>query len=330
MSAPMKFIRREFLQLAAGAAALPALSGFVLAQTDPSRAVRLVVPFPPGGSVDQISRMVQAGLQQRLGTTIIVENKPGASGAIGTAQVAKSPPDGSNWVFVFDTHAMNPFLQTLPFDTEKDLDPVLLIGTAPNVICAHPSLSYRTFADIVVAAKAKPDTITYASVGSGSLGHLTGVLLSQRAGVKIVHVPYRGGGPAMNDAIAGHVDLIIASVAVAMPQVAAGRLRAVMQTGKARVGALADVPTALESGFAAFESYAWWGVFAAGGTPKPIIERFRTALVETLREPVLNKQLVENMQITELLAGPEEQRKFLVEQMKQWGPIVREHGIVGE
>ena len=326
----IKFPRREFLQLAAGAAALPALTGYAQAQTDPSRVIRIVVPFAPGGSVDQIARMVQGRLQQRLGATIIVENKPGASGAIGTAQAAKSPPDGSNWVFVFDTHAVNPFLQSLSFDTEKDLDPVLLIGTAPNVICAHPSRPFRTFADIVAAAKAKPDSITYASVGSGSLGHLTGVLLSQRASIKLVHVPYRGGGPAINDAIAGHVDLLIASVAVAMPQIAAGRLRSLMQTGQARVAALADVPTALESSFEAFESYAWWGVFTAAGTPKPIIERFSTALAETLREPILNKQLVENMQVTALLSGPEEQRKFLVGQMKQWGPIVREHGIVGE
>src|SRR5439155_6490480 len=127
MSTPMKFPRRGFLRLAASAAALPALSGLARAQTEPSRVARIIVPFPPGGTVDPMARMVQPGLQQRLGVTIIVENKPGASGSIGTAQVAKSPPDGSNWVFVFDTHAVNPFLQSLPFDTEKDLDPVLLI-----------------------------------------------------------------------------------------------------------------------------------------------------------------------------------------------------------
>ena len=330
MTARIKLPRRRFLRLAASAAALPALPGFAWAQTDPSRLVRIVVPFAPGGSVDQIARMVQPGLQQRLGVTIIVENKPGASGAIGTAQVAKSPPDGSNWVFVFDTHAVNPFLQNLPYDTEKDLDPALLIGTAPNVICAHPTRPYRTFADVILAAKAKPDTITYASIGSGSLGHLTGVLLSQRAGVKLVHVPYRGGGPAMNDAVAGHVDLLIGSVALATPQVAAGRIRPLMQTGKARIPALADVPTAIEGGFTDFESYAWWGVFTAAGTPKPITARFSAALAEVLREPTFDKQLVENMQITALLSGPEEQRKFLDGQMKLWGPIVREHGIVAE
>ena len=151
--------------------------------------------------------MVQPGLQQRLNTTIIIENKPGASGSLGAAQVAKSPPDGSNWLFVFDTHAVNPFLQSLPFDTEKELEPVLLIGTAPNVVATHPGRPFKTFADVIAAAKTKPDSVTYGSIGSGSLGHLTMVLLGQRAGVKMVHVPYRGGGPLMNDALAGHVDL---------------------------------------------------------------------------------------------------------------------------
>jgi tripartite-type tricarboxylate transporter receptor subunit TctC len=160
-----------------------------LGQTATGNITRIVVPFPPGGTVDPIARMVQPGLQQRLNTIIVIENKPGASGSIGAAQVAKSPPDGSNWVFVFDTHAVNPFLQNLSFDTEKDLEPVLLIGTAPNVVATQPGHPFKTFADVIAAAKAKPDSVTYGSVGSGSLGHLTMVLLSQRAGVKMVHVP---------------------------------------------------------------------------------------------------------------------------------------------
>jgi tripartite-type tricarboxylate transporter receptor subunit TctC len=314
-----------------GAAAAPfAAASHALAQTAPPGVIKIIVPFPPGGTVDPIARMVQPGLQQRLGATIIIENKPGASGSLGTAQAAKSPPDGSNWVFVFDTHAVNPFLQSLPFDTEKDLEPVLLIGTAPNIVSTHPSRPFNSFADVVAAAKAKPDTITYASIGNGSLGHLTGVLLSQRAGIKLVHVPYRGGGPAMNDAIAGHVDMLIGSAALVTPQVKGGKLRALAQTGKTRISALPEVPTAIESGFAGFEAYAWWGVFTAAPTPKPIIERFSTALAETLREPAINKQISENLQITMLLAGPEEERRFLSEQMKLWGPVMREHGIKGD
>jgi tripartite-type tricarboxylate transporter receptor subunit TctC len=214
----MTTITRRALVLGATAAPF-ARSAF--AQTGAGNVTRIVVPFPPGGTVDPIARMVQPGLQQRLGTTIIIENKPGASGSIGTSQVAKSPPDGSNWVFVFDTHAVNPFLQNLSFDTEKDLEPVLLIGTAPNVVATHPGRPFKTFADVIAAAKAKPDSVTYGSIGSGSLGHLTMVLLSQRAGVKMIHVPYRGGGPLMNDALAGHVDLAIGSAALVTPQVRA-------------------------------------------------------------------------------------------------------------
>src|SRR5947208_7870244 len=169
-------ITRRSLVLAAMAAPFVARSG-AYAQTPLPGVIKITVPFPPGGTVDPIARMVQPGLQQRLGVTIVIENKPGASGSIGTAQVAKSPPDGSNWVFVFDTHAVNPFLQSLPFDPEKDLDPVLLIGTAPNVVATHPERPFKTFADVIAAAKAKPDSITYGSIGTGSLGPLTMVLL---------------------------------------------------------------------------------------------------------------------------------------------------------
>src|SRR5580704_6321816 len=225
-------------------------------------------------SVDPIARMAQPGLQEKLGATVVIENRPGSSGGLGTGLVAKSPPDGNTWVFVFDTHAVNPFLIDLNFDTLKDLDPVMLIGTAPNVLATHPSRPFKSFADVIAAAKAKPDTITYASIGSGSVGHLTMTLLSEKAGCKLVHVPYRGGGPAMNDAIAGHVDLIIGSAALVMPQVNAKTIVPLLQTGKTRMTNLPDTQTAIDAGFGGFESYAWWGVFAPAGTPKPIIERF--------------------------------------------------------
>ena len=297
-----------------------------LAQTGTGNITRIVVPFPPGGTVDPIARMVQPGLQQRLGTTIIVENKPGASGSIGTAQVAKSPPDGSNWVFVFDTHAVNPFLQNLPFDTEKDLEPVLLIGTAPNVVATHPGRPFKTFADVIAAAKAKPDSVTYGSIGSGSLGHLTMVLLGQRAGVKMVHVPYRGGGPLMNDALAGHVDLAIGSAALVTPQVSGGKLRGLAQTSARRVPGLPDVPTVIESGFPGFESYAWWGSFTAGRTPRAIVDVSAMRWRRRCASPP-SKSRIEAMQITLQVGGPDVQRQFLADQMKLWGPVVKEHNI---
>jgi tripartite-type tricarboxylate transporter receptor subunit TctC len=323
----MKLSRRSLVLGAIGAPMAAPLAGQALAQTWPSGIIKIIVPFPPGGTVDPIARMAQPGLQQKLGATIIIENRPGASGSLGTGLVAKSPPDGNTWVFVFDTHAVNPFLLDLDFDTVKDLDPVMLIGTAPNVLATHPSRPFKSFDDVVLAAKAKPDTITYASIGSGSVGHLTMTLLTERAGCKLVHVPYRGGGPAMNDALAGHVDLIIGSAALVMPQVTAKSIVPLLQTGKTRLATLATVPTAIESGFAGFESYAWWGVFAPAGTPRPIIERFAAALGDSLRDPTVSKMLTESLQITLRLGDAQEEAKFLAEQMALWGPVVKENDI---
>jgi tripartite-type tricarboxylate transporter receptor subunit TctC len=321
----MTFTRRT---LVLGAVAAPWLAATqAKAQSWPSGTIKIVVPFPPGGTVDPIARMVQPGLQQKLGATVIIENRPGASGSVGSAAVAKSPPDGNTWLFVFDTHAVNPFLLNLTFDTVKDLDPVLLIGTAPNVLCTHPSRTFTSFADVIAAAKQRPNAISYASIGSGSVGHLTMTLLAKRAGVQLVHVPYRGGGPAMNDALAGHVDLIIGSAALVMPQVKAEKIRPLMQTGNARIAPLPTVATAIENGFAGLESYAWWGVFAPAGTPAPVIERFARTLTEALRDPIIGKQLAENLQITLRLGGPKEQGQFLAEQMALWEPVVRENNI---
>jgi tripartite-type tricarboxylate transporter receptor subunit TctC len=326
-----RLTRRSLLLTATATPFAAALASTqTLAQTWPSATIRLIVPFPPGGSVDPIARLAQPGLQQRLNANIIIENKPGASGSVGAEIVAKAPPDGNTWLFVFDTHAVNPFLQDLPFDTEKDLDPVLLIGTAPNVLCTPPSKPYRSLADVIAAAKANPDRITFASIGAGSVGHLTMVLLTQRAGIRLVHVPYRGGGPAVTDALAGHVDLLIGSAALVNPQVKSNALIPILQTGKTRLASMPDVPTAIESGFAGFESYAWWGVFAPAGTPKPIVERFGHDLAESLRDERVANQLRENLQVTMLLEGAEQERKFLAAQMAQWGPVVRDNNIKGE
>jgi len=321
----MKLTRRTFVL---GGIAAPLAAQ---AQTWPSGPVRIVVAYPPGGSTDAIMRLVQSPLQDRLNTTIIIENRAGASGSVGTGWVVKSPPDGNTWLAVFDNHAANPFvLSNLPYDSEKDLEPVLLIGTAPYLIATARAKPFQTLADVLAAAKEKPGAVSYASVGSGSVGHLAMALLAQRAGVKLVHVPYRGGGPAMTDALAGHVDLIIGSAALVNPQVTAKGIVPIMQTGKTRLSAMPDVQTAIEAGFPAFESYAWWGVFAPAGTPKPIIERFGQALADSLREETVAKQLRENLQMTMLLKGPEEEREFLAAQMALWGPVVRDNNIKGD
>jgi tripartite-type tricarboxylate transporter receptor subunit TctC len=319
----MTRLSRRVLVLAALVAPLPAQ-----AQIWPSGPIRIIVPFPPGGSVDAVARLAQAGLGQRLGTSIIIENRAGASGSTGTAAVAKAPPDGSTWLVVFDTHAVNPaLLGNLPFDNDRDLEPVSLIATAPYVVARHPSRPYGNLAELVRAAKDKPGTISYASVGSGSIGHLALVLLAKEAGIDLIHVPYRGGAPALNDVLAGHVDLIIASAAQLMPQITPGAIRPVLQMGQNRLAALPDVPTVAESGYPGAQANAWWGLFAPAGTPRPIIERFRTAFVESLREERVARQLGETQQMNLVLSGPEELRKFAGEQARIWGAVVRNNNI---
>ncbi|MGB9368559.1 MAG: tripartite tricarboxylate transporter substrate-binding protein [Xanthobacteraceae bacterium] len=322
----MKLTRRSLL----GAAAVSLVSALPAgAQTWPSGPIRLIVPFPPGGSTDALARLVQTGLQQRLGANIIIENKPDASGAAGTAVFAKSPPDGSTWLIVFDTHSVNPYLMNLQYDTEKDLDPVMLVATAPYLLAVNTKHDFKTLADVVAAAKAKPDGLSYASVGSGSIGHLFMVLLQKKTGVKLTHVPYRGGGPAMNDALGGHVDFIIGSVALVTPQLGSGKLRPIVQTGEKRVPALNDVPTVMES-VPELSAYTWWGVFAPAGTPRPIVERFHTELAASIREERVSKTLTENQQMTLVLSSPEELGKFSTAQGKLWGPVVKENEIKGE
>jgi tripartite-type tricarboxylate transporter receptor subunit TctC len=301
------------------------------AQSWPAGPIKIVVPFPPGASVDAVGRLAQAGLQQRLNVPINVENRPGASGSIGSALVANSQPDGNTWLVVFDTHAVNPsLLPNLPFDNDKDLEPVSLVATAPYVVACHPSRPYKTFPELLAAARAKPRSISYGSVGSGSIGHLAMTLLGKQAGIELVHVPYRGGAPAMNDVIAGHIDLINGSAALITPQVAAGTIRPLFQMGPARLNALPAVPTVAESGFPGATAIAWWALYAPAGTPKPILERFRTAFVESLREPRAARQLSESQQMSLALTGPEELRTFATEQARIWGAVVREHGIKGE
>ncbi|MFN3672517.1 MAG: Bug family tripartite tricarboxylate transporter substrate binding protein [Bosea sp. (in: a-proteobacteria)] len=318
-----KGLRRRELVLGLGAALIAPRMAF--AQAGP---IKLVAPFPPGGSVDAISRLVQPGLQQRLGATVIVENRPGGSGSIGANAVAKAAPDGQSWLMVFDTHAVNPaLLPSLPFDTVKDLEPVELLGTAPMVLACHQSRPFKTLADVIAGAKAAPGKLTYATIGNGSLGHLAMVLLGKRAGVQLTHVPYRGGGPAVNDAVGGHVDLIIGSAALLAPQVAGGALRPLVQTAAKRISTMPEVPTVVESGYDGFTADAWWGVFAPAGTPKPIIDKFRAALVETVRDPVITQRLVEQQQVTISLQGGEAFRSFFAEQMRIWGAVVKENGI---
>jgi tripartite-type tricarboxylate transporter receptor subunit TctC len=298
------------------------------AQTWPTKPVRFVVPFPPGGSVDPLARMVGVKLGQSLGQQFIVENKPGAAGSIGAAFAAKAPPDGYTFLFVFDTHAVNPSLiPNLPYDTLKDLAPVMLVGTAPMAVATNASKPYKSFGDVVAAAKAKPDTVTYGSIGNGSLGHLTMILVQQAAGIKLAHVPYKGGGPMTQDALGGQIDLAIGSVAVLTPHVKGGKLRGVAVTGDKRSHALPDVPTLAEQGFKGFSALAWWGIFAPAATPAPIMDKFHGELVKAFNQPDVRKTLTEQLGMDLVVSSPQAQQKWLTDEMQRWGKVVRDNNI---
>ena len=319
--------RRAILALLGSGACLPASVPSAWAQSA-WPPVTLVVPFPPGGSTDALGRLLALGAQQRLGTSVIVENKAGAMGSIGSAQVAHGNPDGSIFLVTFDSHATIPALiEKPPLDVERDLEPVLLVGTAPYVVVANPSRGFNTFADVIAAAKRTPGAVTYASAGPGTIGHLAMVLLGKQAGATMTHVPYKGSGPAINDAVAGHVDLMTASVAILLPQIEAGRLKALMQMGPRRADALKNVPTAVESGFPGFEASAWWGVFAPKGTPPAILARASAAFSDVLRQDTVSRQLRETQQIDLTLEGPERLKKFLDRQIEVWGAVIRENNI---
>jgi tripartite-type tricarboxylate transporter receptor subunit TctC len=318
---------KRIVQLAT-AFALALCAGVAGAQAWPTKPVKFVVPFPPGGSVDPLARLLGSKLSESLGQQFIVENKPGASGSIGAAFVAKAPPDGYTFLFVFDTHAVNPFLiPKLPFDTVKDLAPVMLVGTAPMAIATGAGKPYKRWADVVSAAKAKPDTVTFGTVGNGSLGHLSMTLVQQGAGIRLVHVPYKGGGPMTQDALGGQVELAVGSVAVLASHVKGGKLRAVAVTGDKRSVAMPDVPTLGEQGLPGFSALAWWGIFAPAGTPQPVIDKLHAELVKAINLPDVRKTLTETLGMDIRAASPEATQKFLLGEMARWGKVVKDNNI---
>ena len=306
------------------------LSFPVFAQDWPARLVKFVSPYPPGGSVDPLARILAAKLAESLKQQFIVENRTGASGIIGTDYVAKSAPDGYTFVFVFDTHAVHQALNPkLPFDPAKDFAPVMLVGTAPMAITTAPGKPYKSFADVVAAAKANPDTVTIGNVGNGSIGHLTTILLNQAAGIHLVAVPYKGGGPLSTDAMGGQVDLAIASTAAQAQHVRNGRLRALVLTGDQRSHTMPDVPTLTEQGIM-LSAHAWWGILAPAGTPRPIIDKFVLELNKALNLPDVRKILTETLGMDVVAASPEETQKWIAAEMARWGKVVRENNIRAE
>ena len=288
--------------------------------------IKLVAVFPPGGSVDQVARILAVPLQAQLGQTIIVENKGGASGSIGADAVAAAPADGYTFAVVFDSHGVNPaLLPNLPFDSKKDLAPIILVGTSPMVLATFAASEYKTFADVVAAAKAKKN-VSYGSIGSGSLGHVAMSLLGKNGGIEWTHVPYKGGGPLMNDAVAGHVPLSIGSVFVTKPHIDSKRLRPLAVTTSKRNHNLPDVPTMAESGYPGFEAPAWWAILAPAKTPPDILKRMNDEVNKALKTPDIASKLA--AQGIDVVGGSADSaRGFIDKQMDIWAKVVKDNNI---
>lgn len=298
------------------------------AQEWPPKQLRIIVPFPPGGTTDQIARRVQPRLEQDLKTTIIIENRGGASGAIGTREAVNSPPDGSTFVLVFDTHGVNPSLQpSIAFDTVKDLAPIMLIGKSPMVVTAHPTAPFKSFANIVAASKDKSGSVAYGTIGVGSLAHLAMSQIANRLEVTMTHVPYKGGGPLTTDAIGGHVPVAIASIALFSPHIKAGKLLPLAVTSPKRYAQFPDTPTIAELAVPGFDAEAWWGLLAPAKTPPAIVSRMNAAMAKALQEPAVRQSLSEQGLEYEL-SSPEVFGKFVESEVARWAKVVKDNKIV--
>src|SRR5258706_5514763 len=303
------------------------LSFVITAQDWPTKPVKFVSPYPPGGSVDPLARLMAAKLTESLKQSFIVENRTGASGIIGPDYVAKSAPDGYTFVFIFDTHSVHQALNPkLPFNPEKDFAPVMIFGTAPMAVTTGAGKPYKSFAEVVAAAKAKPDTLTIGNVGNGSLGHLATILLNQAAGIKLVPVPYKGGGPLSTDALGGQIDFAMASTAAQAQHVRGGKMRALALTGAKRSHTIPDVPTLTELGTPVV-AHAWWGILAPAGTPKPIIDKIVAEFRKAIKLPEVDKFLTETQGMDVVALGPEETQKFILGEMARWGKVVRDNNV---
>jgi tripartite-type tricarboxylate transporter receptor subunit TctC len=310
--------------------ALALLTGvsFVTAAQDwPTKPVKFVSPYPPGGSVDPLARLLAARLSDSLKQNFIVENRTGASGIIGTDYVAKSAPDGYTFVFIFDTHSVHQALNPkLPFDPVKDFAPVMLVGYAPMAITTGTMKPYKSFAEVLAAAKAKPDTVTIGNVGNGSLAHLTTIVLNQAAGVKLVPVPYKGGGPLSIDLMGGQVELAMASTAAQAQHVKGGKMRALALTGDRRSRTMPEVPTLKELGIDV-SANAWWGILAPAATPKPIVDKLVIEIRRAIALPEVESMLTQTLGMEVIALGPDATQKWIVDAIARWGKVVRDNGV---
>jgi len=306
------------------------LPAFAPAQSWPARPIRAVVPFAPGGAVDIVARMVGQRLGEAVGQTVVVDNRAGAGGTIGTDIVAKARPDGYTLLIGSMGVAVNAVLYPrLPYDTLKDLAPLTMLAEQPNIIVVHPSVPAKSVRDLVSLAKAKPGQITYGSGGVGSNSHFATVLFLMMARVDMLHVPYKGLGPAITDLVGGQVQMAVSNVSTALPHVKAGKLRLLAVTTKKRFPMFPDTPTADESGVPGYESSGWYALWAPAGTPAPILAKLHKEVIRVLESAPMREQLaVQGLEA--IPTSPETFSKRLRVEIEQWGKVVRATGAKPE
>jgi tripartite-type tricarboxylate transporter receptor subunit TctC len=309
------------------ALALSLSGALAQAQSWPTRPLTLVVPYPPGGSADILARVVGEKLGERLGQPVVVENKPGAGTAIGAKFVAGAAPDGHTLLMgTVSSQAINPAMAKVGYDPLKDFVAVSPVAAIPFVLVANPALPASSLADLVAMAKANPGKIAYASAGAGTSNHLAGELLASAAQVNLLHVPYKGSAPALNDVLAGHVPIMFDLLATALPNVQAGKLKALAVTSRERTPLLPNVPTARESGLHDFEVTAWFGIFAPSGTPTAVVTRLNTELTALLQSPEVRKRLLDLGAAPET-SSQEAYARFVRSESGKWTTVTHNAGL---
>jgi tripartite-type tricarboxylate transporter receptor subunit TctC len=308
---------------------LLALSTGVAAQDYPSKPVRLIVPFPPGGSNDVVGRVIATQLSGRLGKQVIVDNRGGAGAVVGTELVANAPKDGYTLLVMSITNAINPWLYKLPYDPIKAFAPIAILASGTNVLVVNPELPVKSVKELVALAKEKPGQLQYASAGIGTFPHLSGELFKLAAGVDMLHVPFRGGGPALIDVVGGHTKVMFSNLLTAMPHIRAGKLRALGVGAAKRNAALPDVPTIAEAGVPGYEAANWWGILAPAGTPQAIIEKLHKELMAVQAMPEVQKHF-ESEGASVVQMSPAEFGKFVEAETARWGRVVKAAGIKAE
>jgi tripartite-type tricarboxylate transporter receptor subunit TctC len=310
----------------AAAMVLAGLLATAFAQDYPNRPVRLIVPFPPGGSNDVVGRLVAMQLSTQLGQQVFVDNRGGAGGVIGTEACATAAPDGYTMCIISIAHAVNPALHRLNYDPIKSFAPISIFATGPNVLAINPTLSVNSVKELVALAKQKPGELNYASAGVGSFQHLGGELFKLTAGVNIVHVPYKGGGPAMQDVISGHVKIMFSSLIQTTPFIKSGQLKALGTGGAKRTSVLPDVPTISEAGVPGYVADNWWGLAAPAGLPGPLVEKLYAASQAALKSPELLAAF-EREGAAPVTMTTAEFGDYIKDEIAKWGRVVKEGNI---